>query len=68
MHRDKLICLLNLEMSITKLTSFIWNSKRLYATKMCVTINPILKTPTELQIIRLLSIFVHIQSFYLLLF
>ena len=33
---------------------------------MCVTINQILKTPTQLQVIELLSIFVHIQNLYLL--
>ena len=34
---------------------------------MCVTINQILKTLTQQQMMRLLSIFVDIQSLYLVL-
>ena len=50
--------------------SFIWNSKRLYATKSQndATNNQILETPTLPQMTRLFSIFVHIQSLFLLLF
>ena len=50
--------------------SFIWNSKRLYATKSQndATNNQILETPTLPQMTGLFSIFVHIQSLFLLLF
>ena len=58
MHSDKLICplKLNLKVSITKVTG-TWNSKILYATNSHydATINQIFKTPTELQVIGLLS-------------
>ena len=68
---DKLICLfvLNLKISITKVTGVSLGTPRLYAVKSQndVSINRVLKTPTQQQMIRFLSIFVHIQSLCFLL-
>ena len=58
-------------MSIMEVTRVSFGSlKRPYTTKSQgnATINQIFKTPTELQIIRLLSIFVQIRSFRFLVF
>ena len=61
--------MVNLKMSITKLTRVSFGTpKVLYTTKMCVTINHIMKTPTQLQMIGLFPILVHIETLYFLLF
>ena len=72
MHSDQLICLLelNLQAPITKVIGVSCGTPEDYATKSQndTTINQILKTPYQSQMIGLISIFVHIQSLCLLLF
>ena len=71
LHKLLSLHVLNLKMSIREVTGVSFGSqKRPYTTKSQddATINQILKTPTQLKIIRLLSIFVHIRNFCLLVF